>query len=111
MRARPFHSLKICGSCKEQIIASMTPARVRRIRKALGFTQEEFTRTLWVTYTTLNRWEGGRADPTGMHLRILRLLEENLAKPSFQLALRDPRASNPMFLLHRMLDQLYGNTG
>jgi transcriptional regulator with XRE-family HTH domain len=67
----------------------MTPARVRRIRRALGFTQEEFARTLWVTYTTLNRWEAGRAAPTGMHLRILRLLEENVERPSFRAALRD----------------------
>ncbi|MGH9687434.1 MAG: helix-turn-helix domain-containing protein [Candidatus Acidiferrales bacterium] len=90
-------------------MASMTPARVRRIRKALGFTQEEFARTIWVTYTTLNRWEAGRACPTGMHLRILRLLEENMTKPTFQAVLRDPRASDPMFLLQRMLDPLYGD--
>jgi transcriptional regulator with XRE-family HTH domain len=89
----------------------MTPARVRRIRRALGFTQEEFARTLWVTYTTLNRWEAGRAAPTGMHLRILRLLEENVERPSFRAALRDPRANDPMFLLHQMLDPLYSRRG
>jgi transcriptional regulator with XRE-family HTH domain len=86
----------------------MTPARVRRIRRAMEFTQEDFARVLWVTYTTLNRWEAGRAAPTGMHLRTLRLLEENLARPSFRAALRDPRSSDPMFLLHKMLQPLYG---
>jgi transcriptional regulator with XRE-family HTH domain len=89
-------------------MATMTPARVRKIRRALGFTQEEFARVLWVTYTTLNRWEAGRAAPTGMHLRILKLLEGNLARPSFQAALRDPRATDPMFMSHRMLEPLYG---
>jgi transcriptional regulator with XRE-family HTH domain len=85
----------------------MTPARVKKIRKALGFSQEDFARTLWVTYTTINRWEAGHAAPTGMHLRILYLLERNLARPSFKAALRDPRASDPMFLLHRLLEPLY----
>lgn len=92
---------------EEKNKGGMTPGRVRRIRKATGFTQEEFARLLWVTYTTLNRWEAGRAAPTGMHLRILKLLEENLAHPSFREALQDPRASDPMFLLHRMLEPLY----
>jgi transcriptional regulator with XRE-family HTH domain len=88
--------------------ASMTPARVRKIRKALGFSQEDFARTLWVTYTTINRWEAGRAAPSGMHLRILLLLEQSLNRPSFRAVLRDPRASDPMFLLHRLLEPLYG---
>jgi putative transcriptional regulator len=88
--------------------ASMTPARVRKIRKALGFSQEDFARTLWVTYTTVNRWEAGRAAPSGMHLRILLLLEQGLGRPSFRAVLRDPRASDPMFLLHRLLEPLYG---
>jgi transcriptional regulator with XRE-family HTH domain len=90
-------------------MGSMTPSRVRKIRKALGFTQEDFARTLWVTYTTLNRWEAGHSAPTGMHLRILRLLERNLARASFKAALRDPRATDPMFLLHRLLEPLYGD--
>lgn len=89
-------------------MTSMTPARVRRIRKTLGFTQEDFARTLWVTYTTLNRWEAGYASPTGMHLRILQLLERNLGRRSFRAALRDPRAADPMFVLHRLLEPLYG---
>ena len=88
-------------------MARMTPARVRKIRKALGFTQEEFACTLWVTYTTLNRWEAGQAAPTGMHSRILDLLESNLTRPSFQEALRDPRATDPMFLLYLLLQPLY----
>jgi putative transcriptional regulator len=81
--------------------ASMTPVRVRKIRKAIGFSQEDFARTLWVTYTTVNRWEAGRAAPSGMHHRILVLLEQGLNRPSFRAALRDPRAGDPMFLLAR----------
>jgi DNA-binding XRE family transcriptional regulator len=78
-------------------MGTMTPAGVRKIRKAIGFTQEEFARVLWVTYTTLNRWEAGRASPTGMHLQILKLIEDNLPRPAFQAALRDPAPGIPCF--------------
>jgi putative transcriptional regulator len=86
----------------------MTPTRVRKIRKAMGISQEEFARFLWVTYSTLNRWEVGRAAPFGMHLRILELLEKHLTTPSFRAALENPRAADPMFLLYRLLRPLYG---
>ena len=91
------------------MLRNMTPSRVRAIRKALGFSQEEFARTLWVTYSTLNRWESGRATPFGVHLRILQLIERNLGTRSFRAVLRDPRATDPMFFLHRLLDPLYGD--
>ena len=56
------------------MLRNMTPSRVRKIRKTLGFSQEEFARTLWVTYSTINRWEAGRASPFGVHLRTAKLL-------------------------------------
>jgi transcriptional regulator with XRE-family HTH domain len=74
----------------------------------MGFSQEEFARTLWVTYSPINRWEAGRATPFGVHLRILQLIDQNLGKPSFRTMLNDPRARDPMFLLHRLLEPLYG---
>ena len=92
------------------MLRNMTPSRVKKIRRMLGFSQEEFARTLWVTYSTVNRWEAGRAAPFGVHLRILQLIEESLATRSFRTVLGDPRATDPMFLLHRLLEPLYGET-
>ena len=66
---------------------------VRKIRKAMGFTQEEFARFLWVTYSTLNRWEANRAEPFGMHLRILMLLRREIGRPSFRALLQNPRSA------------------
>jgi transcriptional regulator with XRE-family HTH domain len=83
----------------------MTPKRIRKIRKALGLSQEDFAHILWAT---INRWEVGNAAPTGINLRILILLEHGLATPSFRKILRDPRAADPMFLLYRLLEPLYG---
>jgi DNA-binding XRE family transcriptional regulator len=86
---------------------NMTPARVRKIRKTLGYSQEDFAHILWITWTTVNRWESGAALPRGLHLRILQLLEHRLATRSFRATLRDPRAGDPMFLLYRLLQPLY----
>lgn len=88
-------------------LPGITPARVRKIRKTLDFSQEDFAHILWVTWTTVNRWETGAAEPFGIHLRILHLLELRLATRSFRAALRDPRAGDPMFLLYRLLQPLY----
>lgn len=87
----------------------MTPARVRKIRKALAFSQEDFAHVMWVTWTTVNRWESGSAAPHGIHLRILTLLERCQATPAFRAALRDSRAGDPMFLLYRLLDPIYSD--
>jgi transcriptional regulator with XRE-family HTH domain len=88
-------------------MAKMTPNRIRKIRKVLGMSQHDFARVLWVTYSTLSRWELGHAVPFGLHLRILMQLEKQLARPSFEAILKDPRAGDPMFLLHRLLKPLY----
>jgi transcriptional regulator with XRE-family HTH domain len=85
----------------------MSPSQVRRIRKGLGLSQHDFARVLWVTYSTLSRWERGLAVPFGMHLQILRLLDQAMAKPRFKSSLQDPRAEDPLFLLHQLLEPLY----
>ena len=85
----------------------MTPKRIQKIRKELGFSQEDLAHILWVTWSTVNRWELGTAAPTGMNLRIMMLLEHGLATRSFRKTLRDPRAADPMFLLYRLLEPLY----
>ncbi len=85
----------------------ISASEVRRIRKAIGFSQEEFARFLWVTYSTLNRWEAGRAAPFGMHLRILILLQRQKTKRSFRRALQHPRAADLTFLLYRLLQLSY----
>jgi transcriptional regulator with XRE-family HTH domain len=89
----------------------MTAKRIRKIRRALGLSQGEFARTLWVTYSTLSRWERGLAVAFGMPLEILTLLEWNLASRTFKAALNDPRSADPLFLLYRLLQQVYGKRG
>lgn len=85
----------------------IAPARIRRIRKTLGYSLEDFAHLLWVTWSTVNRWETGAAQPYGLHLRILQLLESQLSTKGLRASLQDPRAGDPMFLLFRLLVPLY----
>lgn len=94
-----------------KIKPEMSGAQVRKVRRALGFTQEEFARFLWVTYSTLNRWEADRAKPFGMHLQLLQLLRKGPAKQTFRHLLHDPRSADPTFLLFGLLKSCYGNHG
>ena len=87
----------------------MSAKRIRQVRAALRLSQSDFARVLWVTYSTLSRWERGLAAPFGMHLEILRLLSRSVSSPSFRSALKDPRSADPMFLLYRLLECVYGD--
>ena len=88
-------------------MVGMTPSRIRKIRKMLGMSQCDFARVLWVTYSTLSRWELGYAVPFGLHLRILDQLENQLSRPGFKALLKDPRVDDPLFLLYVLLRPLY----
>jgi transcriptional regulator with XRE-family HTH domain len=90
-----------------QRLADITQSRIQKIRKTLGMSQDDFARVLWVTYSTLSRWERGYASPFGLHLHILRRLENLLGCPAFKRALKDPRADDPLFLLYHLLKPLY----
>ena len=90
------------------ITERISAAEVRRIRKALGFTQEEFARFLWVTFSTLNRWESGRAAPFGMALRILILLKSKQHFKDFRNYIRNSRSQDSTFLLYQLLKSCYG---
>ena len=78
------------------------------LRKSLGLTQERLAHVLGVTWTTVNRWEAGSSSPTGMPARLLVLLERAATSPEFLAVLGDSRASDPLFLVHRLLNSVYG---
>jgi len=85
----------------------LSAARVRKIRKELNFTREQFASVLWVALKTVDEWESGGRKPVGAHRRLLLLLEHGLTTPSFRTALLDPRADDPLFLLYGLLEPLY----
>jgi transcriptional regulator with XRE-family HTH domain len=57
----------------------MTPEAIKELRARLQLTQETFARILGVSFATVNRWENGKAEPTGDYSRVLYTLQQ-LAK-------------------------------
>ncbi len=49
---------------------------VRRVRKRLGFTQQEFARRIDVPQETIRNWEQGKRCPTGAARALLRVLDK-----------------------------------
>ena len=47
----------------------------RRVRKRLGFTQQEFARRIAVPQDTIRNWEQGKRRPTGAAKALLRVLD------------------------------------
>ena len=56
------------------------PQIIKHLRGDLGLTQEQFASKVGVTYSTVNRWENGKATPSP--LAMLRI--ESLQKHEFQ---------------------------
>lgn len=50
---------------------------VRRIRKRLALTQEEFSRRIDVPLDTIRNWEQGKRQPAGPARALLRILARN----------------------------------
>ena len=92
-----------------EIMQKLTSSRIRKIRKTLGMSKKDFGHILWAALTTIEQWESGECAPVGMHHRLLILLEKGLANPSVRPRLLDEQAHDPMFLLYRLLEPLYGS--
>ncbi|BAY88190.1 MULTISPECIES: helix-turn-helix domain-containing protein [unclassified Tolypothrix] len=53
---------------------------IRRLRLVAGLTQEQFAASLGVTYSTINRWENKRSQPSPLAIekieRMLKAMDE-----------------------------------
>jgi DNA-binding transcriptional regulator YiaG len=47
---------------------------IRELRLRLGMTQEEFAHAVAVTFSTVNRWENGHAQPSKLARRAIEAL-------------------------------------
>ncbi len=65
------------------------PVAVRRIRSALGLSQEQLARRLGVSFATVNRWERGHAEPSPRSREVLAQLRAETATPA-RPAVTDP---------------------
>lgn len=57
----------------------MDGTEIRKLRKQLSLTQEEFAHEIGVTFATVNRWENGKSEPSRLALKVLTALNEKTA--------------------------------
>lgn len=56
--------------------------KIKRLRLRLGLTQEQFAGKVGVTFSTVNRWESSRSQPSPLALtRINEVLGVDLNRP------------------------------
>jgi len=53
---------------------------IKRLRIQLDLTQEQFAARVGVTFSTVNRWEAGRSQPSPLALREIERLAEKVSK-------------------------------
>ena len=52
--------------------------KIKQLRAKLGLTQEQFATKVGVTFSTINRWENGKGNPSPLAMRqIKELMERN----------------------------------
>lgn len=65
---------------REVIKVQEVVKQLKALRQATRWTQEELAGQLGVALRTLQRWEGGKTQPSDLSLRFLRHLEEKLGR-------------------------------
>lgn len=48
------------------------PDEIRKIRQRLFLTQEDFAKEIGVAFSTVNRWEGGKAKPNLLAMKSIK---------------------------------------
>ncbi|MBI5236842.1 MAG: PilZ domain-containing protein [Deltaproteobacteria bacterium] len=54
----------------------MLPEKIKRLRTALGWSQERLAREVGVSFCTVNRWERGKSKPSPMAENVLKRMSE-----------------------------------
>lgn len=54
---------------------------IKNLRTILGLTQEQFAAKVGVTWSTVNRWENGRGNPSPLAMRRIEELKKTTRKP------------------------------
>lgn len=59
------------------LLKPLSPARIRRIRRAQKVSQGVFARYLNTSESTVEKWESGAKKPSGMALKLLDIVDKH----------------------------------
>ena len=82
---------------------SVRPEEIRRIRKMLGLTQNDFAELTRTSKATVERWEAGRQNISGPVVLLLKMLEKD---PEYVEQLKIPEKKLPLRLKYMYRDTL-----
>lgn len=72
----------------------MKPVEVKRLRQGLDLTQQQFASLLGLSFVSINKWENGGSEPTGLSAVLLQLLESALMHEKPHTVIAELRASS-----------------
>jgi len=65
-----------------------TEMSVKELREHLGLTQQAFATLIGVSFVSVNKWENERAEPSGLSVVLLELLEDASTKHAVNVILK-----------------------
>ena len=86
----------------------LDPAKMHSIRQTLGLSQEQMARLVGVSFTSVNRWEGGHSGPTASTRDFYLALESALAAGHSPQAIREAANSERGAFLYNLFRMAYG---
>ena len=80
------------------------------IRRRLGLSQEQMARLVGVSFTSVNRWEGGHSTPTASTRDLYVALEAALAAGHTPPAIREAANTERGVFLYNLFRMAYGGS-
>lgn len=85
--------------------------RLVAIRKKLNLSQEQIARLLGVSFTSVNRWEGGHSGPTGPFRDLYLALDAAIRAGNRPEAIRQASNNERGAFLYALFRMAYGSKG
>jgi transcriptional regulator with XRE-family HTH domain len=80
------------------------------IRERLGLSQEQMARLVGVSFTSVNRWEGGHSSPTGSTRDLYLALDAALTSGHAPQAIREAANSERGVFLYNLFRMAYAGS-
>jgi putative transcriptional regulator len=73
-------------------LPDITADEIRKLRRDVGLSQEDFARVVGTTTSGINRWENGKVQPSKIGQRVLHLAQRVVESERDKIALHEAAA-------------------